>query len=53
MLRLLEEKQMKDTMRLYNTLVERCFADCAYDFTTKALTSKEVRCLPLTAASSS
>ncbi|RKO93772.1 hypothetical protein BDK51DRAFT_18228 [Blyttiomyces helicus] len=33
---------MKDFMRLYANLVDRCFADCITDFTTKALSSKEV-----------
>eukprot|EP00160_Parvularia_atlantis_P020567 Unigene8584_Nuclearia_a/m.26286 Unigene8584_Nuclearia_a/g.26286 ORF Unigene8584_Nuclearia_a/g.26286 Unigene8584_Nuclearia_a/m.26286 type:complete len:101 (+) Unigene8584_Nuclearia_a:27-329(+) len=45
MLQLLSEKQMKDTMRLYNSLVERCFTDCALDFTTRSLTSKEEQCI--------
>lgn len=28
-------------MRLYSNLVQRCFDDCANDFTTKSLTGKE------------
>lgn len=36
--------QMKDFMALYQGLVARCFNDCCNDFTSKALSSKEVRC---------
>ena len=35
--------QMKDSLRMYNSLVERCFMDCINDFTTRSLSSKEVR----------
>jgi import inner membrane translocase subunit TIM9 len=35
--------QMKDFMALYQNLVERCFTSCCNDFTSKALSSKEVR----------
>ena len=42
---LVEKKQMKDFMRLYSSLVQRCFADCVNDFTSKTLTSKEETCL--------
>lgn len=34
--------QMKDFMQLYSNLVERCFNSCCNDFTSKALSSKEV-----------
>ncbi|KAL1932911.1 hypothetical protein VTP01DRAFT_8589 [Rhizomucor pusillus] len=40
---MIEHKQMKDFLRLYSSLVQRCFDDCANDFTTKSLTGKEVR----------
>lgn len=40
---IIEQKQMKDFMRLYTGLVERCFDSCCNDFTSKALSSKEVR----------
>lgn len=33
---------MKDFMSLYSNLVERCFLSCCQDFTSKALSSKEV-----------
>ncbi|CAO3648753.1 Tim10/DDP family zinc finger protein [Cunninghamella echinulata] len=41
---MLEYKQMKDFLRIYNGLVQRCFEDCATDFTTKSLTGKEEAC---------
>ena len=34
--------QMQDFMRMYSNLVERCFMSCCNDFTSKALSSKEV-----------
>lgn len=42
---LVEKKQMKDFMRLYSSLVERCFSDCVNDFTSKSLTGKEETCV--------
>ena len=35
--------QLKEFMSLYQGLVERCFSSCCNDFTSKALSSKEVR----------
>jgi len=37
--------QAKDTARMYNSLVERCFHGCVKDFTTRSLTDKEELCL--------
>ena len=34
--------QMQDFMRMYSSLVERCFTSCCNDFTSKALSGKEV-----------
>ena len=34
--------QMQDFMRLYSSLVERCFNACTQDFTSKALSKNEV-----------
>lgn len=42
---IVERKQMKDFLRLYSSLVERCFADCVNDFTSQSLTSKEQTCV--------
>ncbi|KAF9292611.1 protein transporter tim9 [Mortierella alpina] len=39
--RVMEQKQMKDFLKLYSGLVERCFTDCVNDFTSKTLSSKE------------
>ncbi|KAJ3055665.1 hypothetical protein HK097_009783 [Rhizophlyctis rosea] len=38
---IIQQKQMRDFMRLYSNLVDRCFADCVNDFTSKALSAKE------------
>ncbi|KAH3683838.1 hypothetical protein WICPIJ_005212 [Wickerhamomyces pijperi] len=43
--KIVEQKQMKDFMRLYSNLVERCFADCVNDFTSDKLTSREQTCV--------
>lgn len=43
--RVVEQKQMKDFMRLYSNLVDRCFADCVNDFTSNKLTSREEGCV--------
>ncbi|KAG7194473.1 uncharacterized protein KQ657_004686 [Scheffersomyces spartinae] len=42
---IVEQKQMKDFMRLYSNLVARCFDDCVNDFTSASLTNKESACL--------
>lgn len=34
---------MQDFLRMYSNLVEKCFNSCCNDFTSKALSSKEVR----------
>ena len=39
---IVEQKQMKDFMRLYSGLVHRCFTDCINDFTSKKISGKEV-----------
>lgn len=42
---IVEQKQMKDFMRLYSNLVSRCFEDCVNDFTSANLTTKETTCI--------
>lgn len=37
---------MQDFLRMYANLVEKCFVTCCNDFTSKALSSKEVFVLP-------
>jgi len=39
------EIQMKDMVRMYNSLVERCFHGCAKDFTVRAITDQEELCM--------
>ena len=39
---LLTRSQMQDFLKMYSNLVERCFTSCCNDFTSKALSSKEV-----------
>ena len=39
-------QQMQDFLRMYSNLVERCFTACCNDFTSKALSSKEVSLPP-------
>jgi Tim10/DDP family zinc finger len=38
----LTREQMQDFMRMYSSLVDRCFNSCINDFTSKAIGSKEV-----------
>jgi len=42
---LLNDLQMKETMKFTNALVERCFHGCANDFSSRSLTSKESKCM--------
>jgi len=41
------QTQMQDFLKMYSNLVERCFNACCNDFTSKALSSKEVRSITL------
>jgi len=41
----LNELQMKDMVRMYNGLVERCFNGCVKDFTTRSVDDKEELCV--------
>lgn len=45
MLAALEEMQMRDSLRTFNGLVERCFTDCVTGFRTKSLTDGEDKCV--------
>jgi len=42
---LFENAQQKEFVRLYNSLVEKCFFSCVNDFSGKSLTSKEEMCM--------
>ncbi|KAG9304525.1 hypothetical protein G9A89_020089 [Geosiphon pyriformis] len=43
--KILEQKQLRELMKFYTGLVERCFNDCINDFTSKAISSKEETCV--------
>ena len=45
MLAKLEEMQLKDTLRMFNGLVERCFSECVNGFRSKALSTSEDKCI--------
>ncbi|KAG0739469.1 hypothetical protein G6F57_004579 [Rhizopus arrhizus] len=42
---LLEQKQMDDFVNTFTNVVDRCFRQCANDFTTKAVTGREAKCV--------
>ncbi|KAJ2783215.1 protein transporter tim9 [Coemansia javaensis] len=44
MQQLMEQKQLRDFMRMYSTLVARCFDDCVTDFTSTKLSERELAC---------
>lgn len=41
----IEEMQVRDSLRMYNNVVERCFRDCVDSFRRKDLESSEERCV--------
>ncbi|KAF5843393.1 mitochondrial inner membrane translocase [Dunaliella salina] len=41
----LEHMQVRDSLKMYNNLVERCFRECSEDMRSKALSSKEEQCV--------
>ncbi|GBG88268.1 hypothetical protein CBR_g46834 [Chara braunii] len=43
--KMLETVQMRDSLRLYNTLVERCFNNCVDSFRRKTLDKTEETCV--------
>jgi hypothetical protein len=49
MLERLEDMQLKDTLRMFNGLVERCFSECVTGFRSKALTGPEEKCVSVCA----
>jgi len=44
-LQTLEHMQVRDSLKLYNKLVERCFNDCVQDFRSKNLDKDEEKCV--------
>merc|ERR1711871_314046 len=45
MVSMIDNMQMKDSLRMYNRLVEKCFKDCVDSFRRKNLDSNEERCV--------
>eukprot|EP00962_Isochrysis_galbana_P003304 scaffold920_cov135-Isochrysis_galbana.AAC.10 len=41
--------QLKDTLRMFNGLVERCFSECVTGFRSKSLTGPEEKCVTVCA----
>ncbi|KAK6935864.1 Tim10-like [Dillenia turbinata] len=42
---LVEQLQLRDSLRMYNSLVERCFTDCVESFRRKTLDKQEETCV--------
>ncbi|KAF2567330.1 hypothetical protein F2Q68_00025766 [Brassica cretica] len=42
---MIDQLQLRDSLRMYNSLVERCFVDCVDTFTRKALQKQEETCV--------
>ncbi|KAK9822975.1 hypothetical protein WJX74_010527 [Apatococcus lobatus] len=45
LLQKIEELQVRDSLRTYNSVVERCFVDCVSSFRSKNLDSTEEKCV--------
>ncbi|NP_001295685.1 mitochondrial import inner membrane translocase subunit Tim9 isoform X1 [Jatropha curcas] len=41
----IDQLQVRDSMRMYNSVVERCFNDCVDSFTRKSLQKQEETCV--------
>ncbi|XP_062095631.1 mitochondrial import inner membrane translocase subunit Tim9 [Humulus lupulus] len=41
----IDQLQIRDSLRMYNALVERCFTDCVDTFQRKSLTKQEDTCV--------
>ncbi|BAT90722.1 mitochondrial import inner membrane translocase subunit Tim9 [Vigna umbellata] len=42
---MMEQLQIRDSLRMYNSLVERCFTDCVDTFKHKSLQKQEESCV--------
>ncbi|KAJ7961423.1 Mitochondrial import inner membrane translocase subunit Tim9 [Quillaja saponaria] len=42
---MVDQLQLRDSLRIYNSLVERCFTDCVDTFWRKSLTKQEETCV--------
>eukprot|EP01025_Chloroclados_australasicus_P045304 TRINITY_DN4951_c0_g1_i1.p4 TRINITY_DN4951_c0_g1~~TRINITY_DN4951_c0_g1_i1.p4 ORF type:complete len:103 (-),score=11.76 TRINITY_DN4951_c0_g1_i1:453-761(-) len=45
LLKSIEQMQLRDSLRMYNVVVERCFKDCVSSFTSNSLNNKEEQCV--------
>jgi len=45
MLAMIESMQTRDSLRMYNNLVEKCFSTCVQSFRRKTLEKDEERCV--------
>mmetsp|Transcript_8184 Transcript_8184/g.14819 ORF Transcript_8184/g.14819 Transcript_8184/m.14819 type:complete len:97 (-) Transcript_8184:1219-1509(-) len=44
-MKVLEQMQMKDSLTMYNNLVENCFGGCVTSFRSKTLSKSEATCV--------
>uniref|UniRef100_A0A7R9VZX6 Mitochondrial import inner membrane translocase subunit n=1 Tax=Chlamydomonas euryale TaxID=1486919 RepID=A0A7R9VZX6_9CHLO len=42
---MLEQMQIRDSLKMYSNLVERCFRECTEDMRSKSLSSNEEKCV--------
>ncbi|KAK7390557.1 hypothetical protein VNO78_25866 [Psophocarpus tetragonolobus] len=42
---MVDQLQFRDSLRMYNSLVERCFSECVDTFYRKSLTKREETCV--------
>ncbi|XP_059305590.1 mitochondrial import inner membrane translocase subunit Tim9-like [Lycium ferocissimum] len=42
---MIDQLQVRDSLRMYNSLVERCFTDCVDNFRSKKLDKQEETCV--------
>ncbi|XP_058099225.1 mitochondrial import inner membrane translocase subunit Tim9-like isoform X1 [Magnolia sinica] len=42
---MIDQLQIRDSLRMYNSLVERCFSDCVDTFRRKSLDKQEEKCV--------
>ncbi|EXC30986.1 Mitochondrial import inner membrane translocase subunit Tim9 [Morus notabilis] len=42
---MIDQLQIRDSLRMYNSLVERCFTDCVDTYQRKSLTKQEETCV--------
>ncbi|KAI3772334.1 hypothetical protein L6452_03517 [Arctium lappa] len=45
MSKMIDQLQIRDSLRMYNALVERCFSDCVESFRRKTLDEQEETCV--------